>query len=42
MLTNDSYIMGNLYHLIIYSWRCAYNYEIDLLYILQYQNTDIL
>ena len=27
MLTNDSYFMGNLYHLIIYSSKCAYNYE---------------
>jgi len=27
MLTNDSYFMGNLYHLIIYSSKCADNYE---------------
>jgi len=24
ILTNDSYLMGNLYHLIIYSSQCAY------------------
>ena len=27
LLTNDSYFMGNLYHLIIYSSKCAYDYE---------------
>jgi len=27
MLMNDSYFMGNLYHLIIYSSKCANNYE---------------
>jgi len=31
MLTNDSYFIGNLYHLIIYSSECAYNYEVGLL-----------
>ena len=31
MLTNDSYFIGNLYHLIIYSSKCAYNYEIGVL-----------
>ena len=34
MLTNDSYFMGNLYHLIIYSSKCAYNYEKGWLWIL--------
>jgi len=27
MLTNDSYFMGNLYHLVTYSSKCAYSYE---------------
>jgi len=27
MLTNDSYFVGNLYHLIIYFSKCAYSYE---------------
>ena len=27
MLTNDSYVIGNLYHLIICSSKCAYSYE---------------
>jgi len=31
MLTNDSHFIGNLDHLIIYSFKYAYNYEIGLL-----------
>jgi len=31
MLTNNSYFTGNLYHLIIDSSKCAYNYEVGLL-----------
>jgi len=27
MLMNDNYFMGILYHLIIYSSKCAYSYE---------------
>jgi len=27
MLMHDSYFVGNLNHLIIYSSKCAYNYE---------------
>ena len=32
MLTNDSYFIGNLYHLIIYSSKCAYSYEKGIYY----------